>query len=254
MSWASVRRAERAPILDSLVWGEGGQVVNLQGRVPTSIRCWRGEQRRGSGASAARPTTGLEWERGRPSDLGALREGRAACRGRIDTRGRSWTVAASRPPTTCSTGTWRPMRRRWRPDAPLGAQRDRTGDLREPIVGPARALRSSSAAALRSGRRANWPAPVDITLLDRRNYHLFQPLLYRRDRGLVAIRDRLADQASVAGQPTRGPAGRSDRGRSDRRSSRPRSARRLTIGGRHQRRSLLFRHRNGRKAAGPEEH
>jgi len=34
--------------------------------------------------------------------------------------------------------------------------------------------------------RALCPAPVDITLIDRRNYHLFQPLLYQMATGSLS--------------------------------------------------------------------
>ena len=47
-------------------------------------------------------------------------------------------------------------------------------------------------------------APVQITLIDRRNHHLFQPLLYQvATASLGHIRDRLADPLSDA-RPARG--------------------------------------------------
>ena len=45
-------------------------------------------------------------------------------------------------------------------------------------------------------------APVTITLLDRRNHHLFQPLLYQvATASLADVRDRLADPLSLARAP-----------------------------------------------------
>ena len=47
-------------------------------------------------------------------------------------------------------------------------------------------------------------APVKITLVDRRNHHLFQPLLYQvATASLATSRDRLADPPSAA-RPPRG--------------------------------------------------
>ena len=47
-------------------------------------------------------------------------------------------------------------------------------------------------------------APVEITLIDRRNHHLFQPLLYQvATASLATSRDRLADPLSAA-RPARG--------------------------------------------------
>ena len=46
-------------------------------------------------------------------------------------------------------------------------------------------------------------ADVDITLIDRRNHHLFQPLLYQvATASLATVGDRLADPR-IAARPAR---------------------------------------------------
>ena len=56
-------------------------------------------------------------------------------------------------------------------------------------------------------------APVEITLVDRRNFHLFQPLTYQVATGaLLAGRDRLPPAGDLQARPERaGPHGRGQR-------------------------------------------
>ena len=70
-----------------------------------------------------------------------------------------------------------------------------------------RVLRDQDAALFRQGlaaARALRKAPVDLVLIDRRNYHLFQPLLYQVAAAALSpadiacpIRSILADQANA---------------------------------------------------------
>ena len=61
--------------------------------------------------------------------------------------------------------------------------------------------------------RALAGAPVRITMVDRRNHHLFQPLLYQVDRLTGAVGDRLAYPASFAQAPRGDDRARLRRGR-----------------------------------------
>ena len=58
-------------------------------------------------------------------------------------------------------------------------------------------------------------APADVTVIDRRNYHLFQPLLYQvATAGLSPAADRLADPRHPA--PAANVAGAAGQGHGDR--------------------------------------
>ena len=102
------------------------------------------------------------------------------------------------------------------------------------------------------GRRA-----VDVTVVDRRNYHLFQPLLYQvATAGLSPGADRHADPRHPA--PRRRTRGAHGQGR--RRSTRRRNGACSAIapslrlsGGRDRRAARLFRPRRMGRRAGPEE-
>jgi NADPH-dependent 2,4-dienoyl-CoA reductase/sulfur reductase-like enzyme len=60
-------------------------------------------------------------------------------------------------------------------------------------------------------------APVSVTLIDKRNYHLFRPMLYQVATGLLSA-DQISGAAAIDPQPT-GQCGGAD-GRSHRRSIR----------------------------------
>src|SRR4029077_14434697 len=51
-----------------------------------------------------------------------------------------------------------------------------------------------------SAARALKSAPVDITLIDRRNYHLFQPLLYQVATGSLSAGESAAPMRGIVGR------------------------------------------------------
>jgi flavin-dependent dehydrogenase len=58
-------------------------------------------------------------------------------------------------------------------------------------------------------------APISVTLIDKRNYHLFRPMLYQVATGLLSA-DQIFPGAAIDPEPTgqcRSADGRSQRGR-----------------------------------------
>src|SRR4030095_12457826 len=83
--------------------------------------------------------------------------------------------------TTCASG-WGPSGRRRRPSVPP----DTTDGGRRRVV-----VIGGGFGGLAAARRLRH-ADVDVTLVDRNNHHLFQPLLYQVAAGALSPSDRLA--------------------------------------------------------------
>src|SRR3989442_669122 len=97
----------------------------------------------------------------------------------------------------CSTG-WTPLSPRDKPRLRRGTRSPRSDfDRKTAVTTPWKVVIVGGGFAGLNAARALRFAPVDVTLVDRRNYHLFQPLLYQVATGSLSPGDIAAPLRSV---------------------------------------------------------